>query len=300
MADVRTWLQDSAAGFSAKVAGIGDDQWTSPTPNAAWDVRALVAHVADEQLWAPPLLAGRTIEDVGDEIPADPLGDSPAASVDDARAGMVAALSDLDLDAEVHLSFGEVPAQEYLMQLFADHLVHGWDLARATGQDERLDPEHVQACASWFADREVMYREGGVIGPAVPGNHPDEQSQLLARFGRNPGADDTLATIVRFNEAFGRQDVDAVMALMTDDVVFEDTSPPDGGRHVGQDAVRAAWTALFTGNPDGRFTTEHAIVAGDRATYQWVYEWGDGHVRGIDLFKVRDGKVAEKFSYVKG
>ena len=300
MADVRTWLQDSAAGFSAKVAGIGDDQWTSPTPNAAWDVRALVAHVADEQLWAPPLLAGRTIEEVGDEIPADPLGDSPAASVDDACAGMVAALTDLDLDAEVHLSFGEVPAQEYLMQLFADHLVHGWDLARATGQDERLDPELVQACATWFADRESLYREGGVIGPAVAGDHPDEQSQLLARFGRNPGADDTLATIVRFNEAFGRQDVDAVMALMTDDVVFEDTSPPDGGRHTGQDAVRAAWTALFTGNPDGRFTTEHAIVAGDRATYQWVYDWGDGHVRGIDLFKVRDGKVAEKFSYVKG
>ncbi len=90
------------------------------------------------------------------------------------------------------------------------------------------------------------------------------------------------------------------MALMTDDVAFEDTSPPDGGRHVGQDAVRAAWTALFSGNPDGRFTTEHAIIAGDRATYQWVYDWGDGHVRGIDLFKVRDGKVAEKFSYVKG
>ncbi len=72
------------------------------------------------------------------------------------------------------------------MQFFADHLVHGWDLARATGQDERLDPELVRACATWFDDREELYREGGVIGPAVAVDRADEQSQLLARFGRNP------------------------------------------------------------------------------------------------------------------
>jgi uncharacterized protein (TIGR03086 family) len=300
MADVRTWLREAGADFSARVAQIGDDDWAAPTPNADWDVRTLVAHVADEQLWAPPLLAGRTIEDIGDSIPSDPLGQFPAAALEESFAGMTAALGDLDLDAPVQLSFGEVPAQEYLMQVFADHLVHSWDLARATGQDERLDPDLVRACATWFAGREDLYREGGVIGPRVAVEDPDEQADLLARFGRNPAATDTLATIVRFNTAFGAQDVDAVMALMTDDVVFEDTSPPDGGRHVGQDAVRAAWTALFTGNPDGRFTTEHAVVSGDRATYQWVYDWGEGHVRGIDLFRVRDGKVAEKLSYVKG
>jgi uncharacterized protein (TIGR03086 family) len=300
MSDVRTWLREAGAGFSARVEALGDDQWTSPTPDADWDVRALVAHVADEQLWAPGLLAGRTIAELEGGIPADPLGDFPVASLREAYAGMDAALSDLDLDAPVHLSFGEVPAQEYLMQLFADHLVHAWDLARATGQDETLDAGLVSACATWFAGREDLYRAGGVIGPRVEVEGADEQAELIGRFGRNPSADDPLAVLVRFNDAFGRQDVDAIMALMTDDVVFDDTSPPDGGRHVGQDAVRAAWTALFTGNPDGRFTTEHAVVAGDRATYQWVYDWGDGHVRGIDLFKVRDGKVSEKFSYVKG
>ena len=113
-------------------------------------------------------------------------------------------------------------------------------------------------------------------------------------------ADETIAVVDRFNEAFARHDVPAIMALMTDDVAFEDTAPPEGQRHVGQEAVRAAWTQLFEGNPDGVFTTEHAVVVGDRAAYQWVYDWGEGHVRGIDLFKVRDGKVAEKFSYVKG
>ena len=300
MADVRTWLQDAAAGFTACVEGVADDQWSSPTPNTAWAVRDLVAHLVDEQLWAPPLLVGRTIEEVGGAIPLDPLGEAPKASLQDATAGMVGALDDLDLEATVHLSFGDVPTQEYLMQLFADHLVHTWDLARATGQDERLDPELVRVCATWFAGREDLYRAGGVIGPAVPLAGGDAQADLLGRFGRNPSRDDTLATIVRFNVAFGRQDVDGLMAQMTDDCVFEDTSPPDGTRHEGQAAVRAAWTALFEANPDGVFTTEHAVLTADRATYCWRYDYGAGHVRGIDLFEVRDGKVAEKFSYVKG
>ncbi len=140
MADVRSWLQEASEGFVRCLEGVADDQWSSPTPNAEWDVRDLVVHVADEQLWVPPLLAGRTIEDIGDEIPADPLGDFPKASVQDAAAGMLAALEDLDLDATVHLSFGDVPAQEYLMQLFADHLVHTWDRARATGSPSGSTP----------------------------------------------------------------------------------------------------------------------------------------------------------------
>jgi ketosteroid isomerase-like protein len=111
----------------------------------------------------------------------------------------------------------------------------------------------------------------------------------------------TEATINAFNEAFGRHDVDAVMALMTDDCIFENTLPqPDGERHIGQAAVRKFWQEFFTGTPQAKFEAEEMVVAGDRATVLWRFDWGDGHVRGIDLFKVRDGKVAEKLSYVKG
>ncbi|HEY1421600.1 MAG TPA: nuclear transport factor 2 family protein [Candidatus Dormibacteraeota bacterium] len=111
----------------------------------------------------------------------------------------------------------------------------------------------------------------------------------------------TETTIAAFNEAFGRHDVDAVMALMTDDCIFENTLPtPDGERHVGQKAVRRFWEKFFTESPQARFESEEMVVAGDRATVRWVFNWGDGHIRGIDLFKVRDGKVAEKLSYVKG
>src|SRR4051794_791372 len=85
---------------------------------------------------------------------------------------------------------------------------------------------------------------------------------------------------------------------MTPDCVFEDTSPPDGRRHEGAAAVREAWTALFTTAADGVFTTEEMIEAGDGVVARWRYDWGAGQVRGVDIFTVRDGLVAEKLSYV--
>jgi ketosteroid isomerase-like protein len=116
----------------------------------------------------------------------------------------------------------------------------------------------------------------------------------------------TLTTIDVFNDAFNTHDVAAVMALMTDDVVFENTSPaPDGERYQGQAAVAAFWAGLFVSTPSALFTAEEAFAAGDRATVRWRYAWtnpdgSEGHVRGVDVFRVRDGKVAEKLSYVKG
>jgi ketosteroid isomerase-like protein len=110
----------------------------------------------------------------------------------------------------------------------------------------------------------------------------------------------TRSAVVRFQLAFDAQDIDAIMAAMTTDCVFEDTAPPGGRRHTGADAVRAAWTALFTASPNGVFTTEDMITTGGRAVVRWRYDWGDGHVRGVDLFTVRDGLIAEKLAYVKG
>jgi ketosteroid isomerase-like protein len=113
-------------------------------------------------------------------------------------------------------------------------------------------------------------------------------------------ATSTAAAVARFAAAFDAQDVDAVMAAMTDDCVFETTAPPDGSRHVGHDAVRAAWADFFLESADAVFEAEEQIVSGDRAVVRWRYTWGGGHVRGIDVFRVRDGLVAEKASYVKG
>ncbi|HEX5506270.1 MAG TPA: nuclear transport factor 2 family protein [Thermomicrobiales bacterium] len=116
----------------------------------------------------------------------------------------------------------------------------------------------------------------------------------------------TRAAIERFNAAFDRHDVAAVMAAMTDDCVFENTYPaPDGTRYAGQAAVRGFWESFFRESPQAVITVEDLFAAGDRCTVRWVYRWGGtgsaaGHVRGVDVFRVRDGKVAEKLSYVKG
>lgn len=115
----------------------------------------------------------------------------------------------------------------------------------------------------------------------------------------------TLDAVNRFNDAFGSRDVDAIMALMTDDCLFDDTRPvPDGTLHAGADAVRARWIAFFARSPSARFETEEIFACGDRCVVRWVYHWvrdgQAGHVRGVDVFRVRDGKVAEKRSYVKG
>ena len=111
----------------------------------------------------------------------------------------------------------------------------------------------------------------------------------------------TQAAIERFNAAFDRHDVDGVMAAMTEDCVFENTAPaPDGERHEGAAAVRAFWEGFFRSNPRASFTVEEQFAAGDRGVVRWRYDWDGGHVRGVDVFRVRDGRVAEKLSYVKG
>jgi ketosteroid isomerase-like protein len=124
---------------------------------------------------------------------------------------------------------------------------------------------------------------------------------------QNPAtsAQSTRTVIDRFNEAFNRHDADAVAALLTDDTVFEDTSPPPNGRRIeGKAAVVEFWREWFARNTDAVFEAEDVIVSGDRAVVRWVYRkqrngqrW---HLRGVDVFTVRGERVAAKLAYVKG
>jgi ketosteroid isomerase-like protein len=115
----------------------------------------------------------------------------------------------------------------------------------------------------------------------------------------------TRGVIDTFNQFFNKHDADALAALLTEDTVFEDTSPaPDGRRIEGKAAVVEFWRGWFARNSDARFDAEEIIVSGNRAVIRWVYRkmrngqpW---HLRGIDVFTVRDGKIAAKLAYVKG
>ncbi len=138
------------------------------------------------------------------------------------------------------------------------------------------------------------------VTPATEGAPP-----MIAGQDSPTTAPTTRVVIDRFNAAFNRHDADALAPLLTDDTVFEDTSPPPDGRRIeGKDAVVAHWRAWFAQNPDANFEAEDVIVSGDRAVVLWVYRkirngqpW---RLRGVDIFTVRDGKVAAKLAYVKG
>ena len=117
--------------------------------------------------------------------------------------------------------------------------------------------------------------------------------------------EETTRVITRFTEAWNRHDVGAVLACVTEDFVFESTRPvPDGERFEGKSRMRAFLEDFFARSPNATFTAEELFSAGERCVVRWRYDWVRdgvaGHVRGVDVLRVRDGKVAEKLAYVKG
>ena len=115
-----------------------------------------------------------------------------------------------------------------------------------------------------------------------------------------------MRTILAFNDAFNRHDVAGMMRLMSDDCVFENTSPaPDGATYSGKDAVAQFWHDFFRDSPQAHIKIEETFGFGERCVMRWNYRWVDaegqaGHVRGVDLYRVRGGLIREKLSYVKG
>jgi steroid delta-isomerase-like uncharacterized protein len=116
----------------------------------------------------------------------------------------------------------------------------------------------------------------------------------------------SIRLVLEFNEAFNRHDVAAMMQLMSEDCVFENTSPaPDGELYRGKAAVTRFWQDFFRESPQAQIEIEEIFGFGNRCIMRWRYDWVDltgekGHIRGIDLFQVKDGLISEKLSYVKG
>lgn len=115
-----------------------------------------------------------------------------------------------------------------------------------------------------------------------------------------------MRVTLAFNNALNRHDVPAMMALMSDDCVFENTCPaPDGTRYAGKAAVAQYWQDFFRASPQAHIQVEEIFGLGWRCVLRWRYDWVDaagepGHVRGVDIFTVKDGLISEKLSYVKG
>jgi uncharacterized protein (TIGR03086 family) len=175
----------AVAQFGERVRAVGDHQWHLPTPCADWDVHTLVNHVLNEERWMPPLLAGMTMEEVGDRFDGDLLGDDPVGNWEDAGREAVDAVTEESLARTVHVSFGDISGQEYVTQLTIEHLIHGWDLARGIGADERMEPGLVDLAFGYLEPRVEDWRAAGAFGAEVevpPG--ADRQTVLLAMTGR--------------------------------------------------------------------------------------------------------------------
>ncbi|MEA2453104.1 MAG: hypothetical protein QOG04_1814 [Actinomycetota bacterium] len=158
-----------------------------PTPCSDWSVRDLINHIVYEDKWVVPLMAGKTIAEIGgNAFEGDLLGSDPQLAwklaAEEAKA---AAQEPGATERTVHLSFGDFSGGDYLDQMTSDHLIHGWDLAKGTEGAVNLDQELMEYVYAWAVPIEEMLKGSGSYGEKIePPESADLQTKLLAVFGR--------------------------------------------------------------------------------------------------------------------
>jgi uncharacterized protein (TIGR03086 family) len=174
--------------FGRRVHAVGADQWGCPTPCQDWEVRHLVNHLVAEQLWVPPLLAGKRIADLGAGFASgDVLGTDPVAAWDAAATAARSAFGEAGaIDRTVHLSYADRPAEEYAREMIFDLVVHSWDLARGISADDNLDADLVEAVYSAIEPETDLTASGLFDDPVPVPADSDEQTKLIAFTGRRP------------------------------------------------------------------------------------------------------------------
>jgi len=180
MSEVSERYERVGEGFSDRLRRVAPDQWATPTPCTEWDVRALVAHVIATHRRIVATLEGAAPQEV------DPAGD-PNVQWPDASAAVRAALADPERASRtVSGMFGEQSFESLVSRLLcADTLLHTWDLARATGQEEHLDERAVATAMDFLAPLDEAIRRPGGFAPKIdPSADADAQTRLLNFGGR--------------------------------------------------------------------------------------------------------------------
>ncbi len=151
------------------VAGVQRSQFGDPTPCEDWDVETLLNHIVYGNLWVSPLVAGETIEEVGDRLEGDVLGEDFVAAYDESSDGAAAAFRGPGaMDAPCAVSYGPVPGSVYCGHRLIDVLVHGWDVAKATGGNTSLPTDLVEACIEVVEPQLEMLEGSGAFGTRSP------------------------------------------------------------------------------------------------------------------------------------
>ena len=173
-----------AGAFTDRVLGVPAGAWDEPAPCAGWVARDVVGHLVE---WFPQFLhAG-----AGVDLPKGPsVHDDPVAAWTVHRDGVQALLDDPATPGRVLVNphIGEVPLDQAVDRFYtADVFLHTWDLARATGQDERLDPEKCMVMLAGMLPMDEALRLSGQYGARVEvPEDADVQTRLLAFIGRHP------------------------------------------------------------------------------------------------------------------
>ena len=184
--DLAALHRSALASTRRYVAGIGDDRWDLATPCEGWNVRELLNHIVAGNLWAAELASGRTIVDVGSTLDGDMVGADHLDSYDRSTQAAAAAFEAPGaLDAPCAVSYGPVPGSVYVGHRVIDVLIHGWDLASATGQPADLDPRLVDACWQVVQPQLALLQGSGAFGSDYATDTEDHsQASLLAALGR--------------------------------------------------------------------------------------------------------------------
>jgi len=115
-----------------------------------------------------------------------------------------------------------------------------------------------------------------------------------------------IRAVLAFNEAFNRQDVAAMMQLMSDDCIFESSAPPPIGIvYPGKEIVAKYWRAFFSQSSTARNQIEDIFSSGEHCVMRKKFSWTDSQgteesIRGVDIFRVYEGSICEHMAYVKG
>ena len=191
MTDARELIPAATDRLTVRVravdAAAAPELWAAPTPCTAWSVRDLVAHLCFEHLWAPDVLAGESMDAVGDRYDGDLLADDPVGAWERAAAASGPAFAETAAHAgRVHTIFGWIAVAEYAEQMLLDLTVHEWDLARGAGLAEDLEPGNVERALTYARSHPVMLTGPGLFAPPVRTAGSTAREQLLLLLGRRP------------------------------------------------------------------------------------------------------------------
>lgn len=184
--DAKTFFAEAIAVATREIEEVRVEDFDHPTPDTEWSVYDLVTHMMYELAWVQDMVAGRRIEDVDAKYEGDLIGDDLQAVWANFREAARQAIEKADLHDIVHVSYGDITLEEYLLQAGSDQAIHAWDLGQAMSRTVIYDEELLDALFDYAETNVDMLQDSGLFeAPLTVADDADKQTKLLALYGRS-------------------------------------------------------------------------------------------------------------------